>query len=256
MQSVRQALAGILTGVLSLALILGALLAVFAESGAIPATIPATPTETTEPFIFPTLPPLTFGSPAATFTATTPAPESGASVTPTLTPPPTSTECPPPLGWVPILIAPGDTLQIIAARYLTSDGILRTANCMQTDSLVVGSVLYVPYVPLPSATPCHPPATWIRYIVQPGDTLYHIGVMYRISVDELQRGNCMGYRTLITSGQTLYVPNVPPSTLTFTPVIPDTSTPLPTDTPVPSATTEITLPSDTPTPTDTPTPAP
>jgi LysM repeat protein len=115
-----------------------------------------------------------------------------------------------------------------------------------------GTLIYVPPV---TAIPCTgAPAGWVIYIVQPGDTLYHIATVYRISVSQLMTANCLT-STVIYVGQSLYVPNVPTSTpsgvtATFTPSATATGpTSAPTDTATPTS-------SNTPLPTDTPSPVP
>ena len=190
--------------------------------------------------------------------------------TATETPPP-PTNCPPPAGWLAIQTAPGDTLDSLAFTYGTSVEDLMVANCLVITQVIPGTRLYVP--PFKSPTPtdrCTPPAGWIQYTVQPGDTLYRLSLMFRVSISQLQTVNCLT-STRIQIGQRLYVPNMPtwtpvvlsptPTlTLTFTRtptptkiIIPTTAVPtatnLPTTAPTP-------LPSSTPTftPTNTPTP--
>ncbi len=129
--------------------------------------------------------------------------------------------------------------------------------------------------PMPTHTlaSCGRPASWIVYIVRPGDSLYSLSVAYGVSVAELERANCMGNSTLLHSGQILYVPPwaalnplptataIPTSTLTDTPesslpsetptepsISTSTDTPIATD--VPTATPIPTdIPTDTPMPT-------
>lgn len=97
---------------------------------------------------------------------------------------------------------------------------------------------------LPSVTPgyqasatavsCGTPYGWVTYIVQAGDTLYRLSLAYDITVTRLQQANCMGTSTLLTTGQTLFVPPGAPETpIYFTPVVIPTSTipPLPTSLP-------------------------
>jgi membrane protease YdiL (CAAX protease family) len=114
-------------------------------------------------------------------------------------------------------------------------------------------------IPASTAVPtraCVVPPGWVTYNVRPGDTLFGISQMFRITVSELKNANCLT-TTAIRSGQNLYVPYVPTSTPasiteTFTPSF----TPLSqTDTPFPSATPSPFW-TDTPPPTDTETPIP
>jgi len=108
--------------------------------------------------------------------------------------------------------------------------------------------------PWPTATNCVPRADWtLLYTVQPGDTLYRISGLYRVSVAELQRANCLT-TTLIHANQKLRVPNVPTSTFTSLPTSLASVTPTRTPTTTPTATPSNTpLPSNTPTPSKTPT---
>jgi hypothetical protein len=121
--------------------------------------------------------------------------------------------------------------------------------------------LYAPSAnPTYTVIPCGAPAGWVYYIVQPGDTLYHIGQLYRSTVSQLQQANCLGASTSIYAGQRLWVPNVSTSTPPSTPIEIefDTVTPIPSDTPPPTPTPTATN-TDLPTPTATsapPTPTP
>jgi LysM repeat protein len=76
---------------------------------------------------------------------------------------------------------------------------------------------------LPTATVCGPSSKWVPYTVQPGDTLFDIGLRTDTSVQQLQAANCLA-NTTIRAGQQLFVPYIP--TPTFTP----TPTPWPTTT--------------------------
>jgi LysM repeat protein len=252
MESLRQIGTGFLLGVLSVAIILGAFSLAMAEGGLLPTT-PATETLIPPvPTLLPTLPGLPTNTPAGTISAS-PSPSSTASYTP----PPPPTTCPPPAGWLPVVIQPDDTLDSLAQTYNTPVETLRSANCLYGDELVVGTFLYVP--PLPTATriPCGAPVGWINYIVKSGDTLYQISLLYRVSVPQLQQANCI-LTTNIRAGQVLKVPNVPTSTpwMTSPTTIPTlTSEPTlrptgeaPTATPeTPSPTTEIPSPTTQPT---------
>jgi hypothetical protein len=80
----------------------------------------------------------------------------------------------------------------------------------------------------PSATvtalPCGPFQGWITYTIQPGDTLFHIALLYSTTVAQLQRANCLGNSQYIRAGSRLWVPNVATITPGVT-VIPDFPTP-------------------------------
>jgi len=195
------------------------------------------------------------------------------SPTPSITPtfintntPPAS--CQPPLGWVQIVIQAGETLETIAARYRISKDDLRRANCLLSDNLVAGTILYAP--PSMTSTPvvCNQGAAgWIKnYIVKPGDTFYAIASNHYTTAGLLKSVNCRS-SDLIFPGETLWVPNVatrtpyptplPGSTVTPYPTqpltetaLPYTATAIPSSTPVPNTSTPIPTP-----PTTTPEPA-
>ncbi len=174
--------------------------------------------------------------------------------------PTTVNACPIPRNWQPYSIQPGDTLEELATSRKVSTALIMQGNCLVSTSLLTGTTLYLPREPqptltssaalIPTLTPqrCGPPRTWIRYIVQPSDTLFRLSYLYGVSVLELQFANCLT-DSLIRVGEVLYVPNVATRTLSPTPVTP-------TNTTVPTRTYTITLtPSITLTPTITLTPS-
>jgi LysM repeat protein len=251
MKSLQQVLRGIVIALASFGLILGGFSLSLTE-GNIASTLASehtlvttnsvtsqliTPSEnsSTLPLISPPTPSLTLTS---SFTTTS-------TQTPTVLP----TSCSHPVGWLPYVVQPGDTLEKIASLNQADPLELQQANCLQeATGLIPGKVLYVPPVPtptqllVPSHTPvaCSRPRNWIVYIVQPGDTLYRLSLAYGVSVGELQRANCMGSSILLQVGKPLYVPPWPAHTpLPTIPVIIPTGIPddipvtgLPSDTPV------------------------
>lgn len=246
MDTLRQMAGSLLLAFISAALVIGGISLAFAESY-VP-EVP-TPTQTLRPQVpvFNTataspLPPV--GSP--TFTQV---------ILPTSTLPP-PTNCPPPIGWVAISIQPGDNLASLAARYRTTTTALIQANCLYSNELPTGHILFVPPFPTPTVIPCGPPPGWIRYVVQPQDNLYRLSLAYGVSVAQLQQANCLPYyQTAISAGQLLWVPNVPTRTplasptKTATPIIiifptltfPPTSTFVPTGTSIPTSTPTATV---------------
>jgi LysM repeat protein len=256
-ETTRQFLYGLLLGIGSLVVIIGGLSLSTAEGGLFPGET-ATVTATTSPTATAT------ATATATVTATaTRTPTATGTPTATITPP---ANCPPPPGWTPIIVQTGQTLEGIAAQYHTTVPALMQANCLtSTAPPAPGSVLYVPPAPTPTRIPCGAPSGWVIYVVQPGDTLYRIATLYRISVSQLMSANCLT-GTVIYAGQQLYVPNVPTSTPSFATTTPTpiatgaesatptpTNTTAPTDTPTPLPTD---TPTDTPIPTETPVPTP
>ena len=115
----------------------------------------------------------------------------------------------------------------------------------QLDVYPVQTLYFPPYYGyvVPTLTPanyysCQQFRGWFRfYIVQPGDTLFGIAALYRTSVFDLERANCLT-SFAIYPGEPLRVPNVqfiPPgitiiptfSSATDIPTEPQSTTPLP-----------------------------
>lgn len=255
MQSMRQFGNALILAIISVGLVLGGLSISLVEFSPQPA-----PTLTSN--LLPSPVPLTA-------TATLPPPLE--SPTPTNTPTPTETpspppSCPAPANWFPIEVQFGDTVDSIAARYRITSDELRKANCLLTDSLIPGSVIYVPFVPTVTPAACvQGAANWAKiYTVKPGDTFYHIATNYYTTASMLKQVNCR-ISDLLYAGELLWVPNLAPRTPTpiFVPntptlyptqpltetALPITPTPSPTDTPQPPTSTDTPQP---PTPTDTP----
>ncbi len=254
MKEYRELIYGLIAALISFAIICGSLTISLSESDwAISRLAPATPTITHIPLTIPTLLP---GEPTLT-------PSPSATALPSQAP-----SCPPPEGWIAVLITPGDTLESLSQTFQVSVSDLREGNCLPTDHLVPGALFYVPPLPSsptstpkPTATPrpfvsCGPPPGWVLYTVQRGDTLYALSVAFGVTVPQLQNANCLGSSTYIQAGQQLFVPNVPTNTPPASQTPTPTSTPSPTVTLTPSITftPSATIPSSTPTSSPTPTP--
>lgn len=147
--------------------------------------------------------------------------------------------CQIPAGWLQAVAQSGDTLASIAARYRSTASALRAANCLDSDSVPPGSLVYVPPVSISTIASCSAGASgWNKgYVVSPGDTMYRIATYYGTTVSTLQKVNC---RTsdLLKSGELLWVPNTYPAppaypaTFAFETVAPEPTAPL-TETPLP-----------------------
>ena len=270
MQGVRGFTNALLVALISIGLMIGALsisLVEFVPQAASTATnilLPSPVNLTATTTLIPTLTP-------------TVGPESPTpSITPTFintnTPP---ASCQPPFGWVQIVVQAGETLQTIATRYRISKDDLRHANCLLSDNLVAGTILYVPSSMTSTPVVCSQGAAgWVKsYIVKSGDTFYAIASNHYTTAGLLKSVNC---RTsdLIFPGETLWVPNVAtrtpyPTPLPGTPravtpyptepltetALPYTATDMPSSTPVPNTLTPIpTVPTSTPESTVTPSP--
>lgn len=267
MQGLRQVGGGLVLALFSIVIVLGGISLALAEGYAPP--LPPTPTDTLPaPAVAPTNTPNT----------ETPAPTPTATATATLV---SSVNCPPPPGWMVIIVQQGDTLETLAARHHTTVQALMSGNCMAVSNMILpGYFISVPILPTFTTAACGiVPYGWIQYIVQSGDNLYQISLRYGVTVAQLDSANCLRGVTTIFAGQKLWVPNVPivptstPIIMEFpteTPPIPTSTTaPPPTSTETPGATaepsatpepsaspapTEPPAPTNTPAPTDTPTP--
>lgn len=139
-----------------------------------------------------------------------------------------STNCPPPPGWIFITVQAGDTLDNLALRYGTNRDILKSRNCLISDSLIPGTGLYVPNQPTSTTMACIPGAAgWVRnYVVRYGDTFFNIASRYSTTAGEMKRVNCHPSDD-IKPGDILWVPSIAPrtSTATIISIFPVTITP-------------------------------
>ncbi len=268
MKNFWQVVRGLVIALASVGLLFGGLSLSLAEQ---PLNIPPTPTGlpsgsvTHQATLTPTstlfiLAGDTSTAPSPSLTSTALQPTLTSTFTSTLTPPPPPTNCPPPGGWVPYYIKSGDTLTLLARHYGISLQALKQGNCLVTDALIPGTILYVPPSPTQTRIPCGPPAGWILAVVQPGDTLFRLSQAYGITVAQLQSANCMGTSTLLRVGESISVPPWAPHTPTPSFPMGDTPTYIPTDTISDITPTETlyiipsTTPTDTRIPTETPSP--
>ena len=256
-------------------------------------TLTSSPTTTLTSTTPPTLPP--------TSTQSAPPPPTLAPTNPPQPPP----GCGPPASWVIYIVKAGDTLYSIGRTYGVNVDQLIFANCLMSTTIRVGQQLYVPNVPpqlpaptntiipvttntptipttalptntlppppVPTQPPpnsgCGPPASWVIYVVQAGDTVYSISSAFNITVDQLKYANCLTSNA-ISPGQSLWVPNftpnfpnptnavepvasatplpttepptnTPPSAPTITPTVPTATSPPPTNSGAPAATKRV-----------------
>ncbi len=72
-------------------------------------------------------------------------------------------------------------------------------------------------MPSPTRTPCRPPADWIPYGVQPGDTAFRLATLAGISLPRFLEANCLRGPALFI-GQRVYLPvRLPSPTPNLTP---------------------------------------
>jgi LysM repeat protein len=238
-QTARQALGALFLGLALLVLVGGMLVLIFVQSNQFSAPVLAPTVQPTQ-----TVAPATVIVPIVTdvFVPEIPTVE----IVP-FTPIPAV--CPPPEGWIAINILEGDSLSSLSARYGVTVAQLQQRNCLTSDVALLppGTIFYVPAGATRTPQACGAPFGWIRYTVQPGDTLFHLSWLYNTTIAELQRANCLGTSQLIRAGEVLFVPNVATRTVTATVTATMTASATNTETPAPSATdTETAIPSNTP----------
>lgn len=125
-----------------------------------------------------------------------------------LPPLPTPTPCGTvPAGWEPYTVQAGDTLFGLASRAGVSQEQVMQVNCLASEGLMAGEVIYLPPLPTPSATPCEPspPEGWVLYTVRLGDTMFSLAVTRGTTTEEVIRVNCLTSSDL-WEGDTLYLP--------------------------------------------------
>ena len=148
-----------------------------------------------------------------------------------------------PDNWVNHTVQQGDTLISLSLSSGAPLEQIIQVNCLDMKQLLVGMHLFLPATPPPPVA-CGPPAWWVRYTVQPGDTMYALARSRGTTVYQVRNANCF-FGDKLLWGRQIYLPPLP-ATATFTPP-PPTSAPQPTATP---------LPTNTPAPVDTPTATP
>jgi len=92
-------------------------------------------------------------------------------------------------------VVPGDSLYIIARRFGTTVETLINANKLESTTINVGQVLYIPPVP----------GRAFQYIVQPGDSLYKLANLFSTTIPSLIELNG-AENTIIYAGQRLLIP--------------------------------------------------
>jgi lysozyme len=114
-------------------------------------------------------------------------------------------------GYATYMVARGDTLKLLAARYNTTMAVLASLNGIQNYDLIYeGQRLTVPTMsvnPVPAPAPQPAPSAAGTYIVQWGDTLRKIADRMNINVNDLIAVNPqLRNPNLIFVGQVIYLP--------------------------------------------------
>lgn len=116
------------------------------------------------------------------------------------------------------VVAPGDTLYSISLTYGVSIEAIMAANGLtDANTLVVGVQLTIPapgatVVPPPAPTTAAPtavapaPPSGQVYVVQPGNNLFRIGLLYGCTVDQMASYNNIPAPYIIFVGQQILIP--------------------------------------------------
>jgi LysM repeat protein len=120
--------------------------------------------------------------------------------------PPTPVPCVPrpPSGWVQYVVQRGDTLYSLARLRQTTVSQIVLVNCLASDGLYVGQVLWLPYEE-PTPVPCKPSTDGWPYVVQEGDTLEALAWRFGVTVEAIWIHNCLTSATLYAE-QVLWIP--------------------------------------------------
>ena len=159
--------------------------------------------------------------------------------------------CTPPSGWQTYIVQQGDTVTSLALGSGATVAEVIQANCLTMSAIYSGQTVYRPTTP-PPRTICGPPATWSRYTVQRGDTIYSLARNRETTVYAVLQANCL-VNVAITAGRQLYLPAALTSA---TPIPSNTPTPQPTNTNPPPPTVVTVIVTATPEPTHTATNVP
>ena len=140
-----------------------------------------------------------------------------ATVTPTDTPvvvvvtatPPNTSSQPPSSSGGTYVVQPGDTLSAIASRFHTTVYTLAQLNgIVNVNQIRWGQVLRLPTDGSPGGSSPSPTPTPTRqtYVVQPGDSLYRVSLLYGVSIARLVEANNLINPNFIYTGQILVIP--------------------------------------------------
>lgn len=148
-----------------------------------------------------------------------------AAATPTSSPLPQATDTP-----IPTEPSASETTSPAATTFAVAP--IGSSSTPSISYPTVAPTRRVPTSTHAASTACGPLPGWVKaYVVQPGDSMFHIATLYHTTVSALQRANCKT-SYLIFAGERLWVPNVPAATpgVTIIPPFFDTPTDEPTST--------------------------
>lgn len=131
----------------------------------------------------------------------TPAPVAEPTQIPTPTPVATVTS-------IQYIVQQGDTLLDIALKYGTTVEAITSLNGItDPQALKIGQVLLIPVTaPAAAVMPTAIPASTIRYVVEPGDSLVYIAIKYNTTVEAIAALNGLASVHELQVGQVLLIP--------------------------------------------------
>ena len=107
------------------------------------------------------------------------------------------------------IVQAGETLSSLAVLYQVSVGALVQANSLtDEDALALGQALFIPGVETPPAAPAEAARVGLTHVVQAGETLSSLAVLYQVSVGALVQANSLTDEDALALGQELFVPGV------------------------------------------------
>lgn len=101
------------------------------------------------------------------------------------------------------VVAWGETLFSISLRYGVPVDQIAAANGIEGDRIYAGQRLVIPGAAALAGAPGRNAGT---HVVQPGETLYRIGLLYNVTAQELAAANGLSDAGRISAGQTLVIP--------------------------------------------------
>lgn len=111
------------------------------------------------------------------------------------------------------IVAPGESLSVIAVRYNTTVAAIAAANGITNTRLIyAGQRLLIPWGYYPPTNPPPSNATW--YAVQYGDTLASIARRFNSTIWALAQANNLWNVNFIYAGQVLRIPAYTPTRIT------------------------------------------
>lgn len=112
---------------------------------------------------------------------------------------------------VPHVVQPGENLYRIGLQYGISWVTLAQVNGLgDADVISAGQVIQIPVSAAPEPEPTPSPTTEVVYIVQPGDSLFSIGLAYGLTWDQIAEANGILNPNAIYAGQELKIPSGAP----------------------------------------------